>query len=262
MSAGAVQAFLDAAISIATDTRPDKVRQLAEKIRGSDPATASTQSLGWASGAKATQLVCELVEAWRASGISSAEAAGTLIGASAMYAHTAETQSVELVWTGPSSQIVPTRKTEQVLLQVIRGAKKKLFLTSFVAYQVSSIVDALKDAVDRGVDVSVLLESSDEHGGGISFDSIGKMRDLLPGARVLHWSKKDGDFVGGKVHAKVAVADGHECFLSSANLTGHAMEKNMEAGILVIGGSVPRNVNEHFDALVDQQILREAGSVI
>ena len=178
-----------------------------------------------------------------------------LLDRAAMYAHTAETQSVELVWTGPSSQIVPTRKTEQALLQVIRGAKKKLFLTSFVAYQVSSIVDALQEALDDGVEVSILLESSDEYGGGVSVDSIGKMREILPNARVLHWAEKNDIFAEGKVHAKAAVADGHECFLSSANLTGHAMEKNMEAGILIAGGGIPRNLHEHLDALVTMGIV-------
>lgn len=250
MKESAVQAFLDAAISISASARPDRVAHLAEKVRNADPQSASSQSLGWGTAAKSQQLVGELIDAWRASDISAEEAAGILIGTSGMYAHSAATQSVELVWTGPSSQIVPTRKTEQVLLQVIRGAKDKLFLTSFVAYKVSTIVSALKAAVDGGVKVSVLLESSDEHGGGISVDSIGKMRELLPGARVLHWAKKGGKFNDGKVHAKVAVADGHECFLSSANLTGHAMEKNMEAGVLISGGAIPRSLHEHLDALV------------
>ena len=63
------------------------------------------------------------------------------------------------------------------------------------------------------------------------------------------------DFIDGKVHAKVAVADGCECFLSSANLTGHAMEKNMEAGILITGGGIPRNLHEHLDALVTTGIV-------
>jgi len=251
----ATQAFLDAAISIATDTHPDKVRQLAEKIRGADPAADSAQSLGWAAGPKAKQLVEELVDAWKFSGISAEEAAGILIGTSGMYTHSAETQSIELVWTGPSSQIVPTRKTEQVLLQVIRGAKKKLFLTSFVAYEVSTVINALREAMERGVAVSFLLESSEEHGGSVERDSIGKMRKSLPDARVLYWATKEGDFAAGKVHAKVAVADGYECFLTSANLTGYAMEKNMEAGVLITGGAIPRSLHDHLNALITTGIV-------
>lgn len=250
MTSAAIQALINAAISIASSTRPDKVAQLAEKIRSADADSVSSQSLGWDTGAKEKQLVDELVHAWKSLGISADEAAGILIGTSSMYAHSAETQSVELVWTGPSSQLVPTRKTEQVLLQVIRGAKSELFLTSFVAYKVPSLVDALHQAINDGVKVSILLESSEEHGGGLSIDSIGRMREVLPGARIFHWGEKSDNFVGGKVHAKIAVADGRECFLSSANLTGHAMEKNMEAGLLVAGGAIPMSIHEHLKALV------------
>ena len=38
---------------------------------------------------------------------------------------------------------------------------------------------------------------------------------------------------------KVAVADGNTCFITSANLTGYAMERNMEAGVLISGGTFP-----------------------
>lgn len=43
--------------------------------------------------------------------------------------------------------------------------------------------------------------------------------------------------------------------LSSANLTGHAMEKNMEAGILIRGGTIPEKLHKHLDALVTTKTL-------
>jgi hypothetical protein len=43
-------------------------------------------------------------------------------------------REIELVWTGPSSTMIATRKTEQALLQVIDSASSRLFITSFVAY--------------------------------------------------------------------------------------------------------------------------------
>jgi cardiolipin synthase len=93
-------------------------------------------------------------------------------------------QEVELVWTGPSSTLVATRKTEQALLQVIDAAVSRLFITSFVAYDVASIMKALQRATQRGVQVSMLLEASEFHGGGVSIDAIGKMRSVLPTAKI------------------------------------------------------------------------------
>lgn len=81
------------------------------------------------------------------------------------------------------------------------------------------------------------------------------MKTSLPMARILSWSEKDGNFAGGRVHAKVAVADERFCFVSSANLTGHAMEKNMEAGVLVRGGATPRDLHRHLEALVTTHVV-------
>jgi phosphatidylserine/phosphatidylglycerophosphate/cardiolipin synthase-like enzyme len=63
-------------------------------------------------------------------------------------------------------------------------------------------------------------------------------------------------FTNGRVHAKVAVADGSTAFLTSANLTGHALEKNMEAGILINGGHVPANLQSHLRSLIETRVIR------
>jgi phosphatidylserine/phosphatidylglycerophosphate/cardiolipin synthase-like enzyme len=177
------------------------------------------------------------------------------LGAAAAYNQARAEQEIELVWTGPSSKLIATRKTEQALLHVIDAAAHRLFMTSFVAYDVASIMAALKRASDREVAISMLLEASDKHGGTVSIDAIGKMKAALPTARVYSWSEKDGGFAGGKVHAKVAVADEQFCFVSSANLTGHAMEKNMEAGVLIRGGATPRDLHRHLEALVTTHVI-------
>jgi cardiolipin synthase len=110
-------------------------------------------------------------------------------------------------------------------------------------------------ANDRGVAISMLLELSQEHGGSITFDAIGKMRTLVPAAKLYAWRDKADPFSDGRVHAKVAVADGGMCFITSANLTGYAMEKNMEAGVLIAGGSIAKLLDQHLRSLVDTKVI-------
>lgn len=159
---------------------------------------------------------------------------------------------------GVTRPIVSARRTEQALLQVINAAEQTLFITSFVAYDVSTIVKALNAASDRGVVISMLLELSQDHGGSITFDAIGKMRMLVPAARLYAWRDKADPFSDGRVHAKVAVADGRLCFITSANLTGHAMEKNMEAGVLISGGRIAKLLDDHLRSLVDTKVISPA----
>jgi cardiolipin synthase len=252
---GDVQAFLDAIIDIVANSPPDKVSQLASSVRRIHSASDGGLLEGWAANPAAHARLSALVAAWKGTSIPPGELAGMLTAAAAAYNQARGEQEIELVWTGPSSKLVATRRTEQALLQVVAAAESRLFMTSFVAYDVPSVMAALVRACERGVNVSMLLEASDKHGGTVSIDAISKMKAALPTARIYSWSEKDGGFAGGKVHAKVAVADERFCFVSSANLTGYAMERNMEAGVLVRGGATPRDLHRHLEALVTTNVV-------
>lgn len=247
--------LLEAVIALVTNTPLDKVEQLAHLIAKLTDSSQAPMVLDWAPNPNSKARLDNLLAAWRIRKIPSCELSAILLGAGAAYRHAKAEQEIELVWTGPSSALIATRKTEQALLEVIDGSQSRLFITSFVAYDVAPIMKALERAVSRKVQVSMLLEASDRQGGGISFDVIGKMKLALPTAIVYSWTKKDPKFVGGKVHAKIAVADERICFVSSANLTGHAMERNMEAGILIRGGDTPRNLHRHLEALATTHVV-------
>lgn len=250
-----METLLEAVTAVVCLVSPEKVRALAGRIRKIESAKANVSLSDIVGTAKAKTVVDRLVDAWRATSIGSGELALMLLAASHAFENMSKQQSAELVWTGPTTPFVSARRTEQALLQVIGAAKQTLFITSFVAYDVSIIVKALSDASMGGVSVSMLLESSLNHGGSISFDVIGKMRKLLPSVKLYAWVERVASFSDGRVHSKVAVADGNICFITSANLTGHAMEQNMEAGVLISGGAVPKLLHEHLDALVNTRVV-------
>lgn len=246
---------MDAVAAVVCLVSPEKVQAIASRIRQTDAVKAADALSGAVNTPLATEVVDQLTNAWRSTSVSAEELASMLLAGAHVFTKTTNQQSTELVWTGPTTPFVSARRTEQALLQVINSAEQTLFITSFVAYDVSAIVKALNAASDRGVDISMLLELSQDHGGSITFDAIGKMRTLVPAARLYAWRDKDDPFADGRVHAKVAVADGGMCFITSANLTGHAMEKNMEAGVLICGGNLPRQISQHLHALLETGVV-------
>lgn len=250
-----MEKLLDAIAVVARLVSPDKVDAIASRIRRTDVRKAASVLSGVVGTPIASGVIGQLVEAWRSVPVTSDELASMLLTAKHVFTKVAAEQTTELVWTGPTTPLISARRTEQALLQVINAAKATLFITSFVAYDVSSIVKALNEASTRGVLISMLLELSQEHGGSISIDVIGKMGLLVPSARLYAWRDKAEEFSDGRVHAKVVVADGNTCFITSANLTGFAMERNMEAGVLISGGNIPRLVNEHLRSLVDTKVI-------
>lgn len=140
---------------------------------------------------------------------------------------------------------------------MISSAQSELFIVSFVAHERPSILKALKKATDNGVQVNVVLESSVDSGGTLENDQFKGLKAALPDAIFYHWTVRDEEFAGGKVHAKIVVSDQKFAFLTSANLTGHAMERNIEAGALFRGGDTPRDITRHLNGLIDMKILTE-----
>ena len=250
-----MQALLDAVVDLVALVSPAKVRTVASALRGlASPETAPAANTLVDTPAARTA-VTRVVAAWAQGQASGDEVAGMLLGASDARFRVERELSVELVWTGPTTRFVPTRRTDQVLLDLIAGAKTDLFLVSFVAYDVRSVVTTMNEAASRGVRLRVLLEASTSHGGTLNYDPAATMRASVPAAELFTWKEKPEPFVDGKVHAKVAVVDGARAFITSANLTGHALEKNMEAGVLINGGPVPKTMSDHLQALIDVKVI-------
>jgi cardiolipin synthase len=245
---------------LALELHLDRMEQIASVIeRLASPDEAGQLATGLGSSVGAASYVRLLGEWRRVPQVTSTEVAAAL-RASAKTAEAARHQeSVKLVWTGPSTNLVPVRHTEQVLREVIDSARQQLFIVSFVAYEVESVVQALNKAHKRGVGISLLLESSDRHGGRVSVDSVKKMREAVLGARVFIWSadakQRDTGGLGGVVHAKCAVADGRIAFITSANLSTAAMERNMELGVMIEGGHLPNQLDRHLQAMITTKML-------
>lgn len=250
-----MDSLIDAVLALVALVSPNKIRAVADRVRGKVPHEATGVS-GLVATASARAALNAIVVAWRESQVSGDLLAGLLLGAESARRRALAESSTELVWTGPTTPFVPTRRTEQVLLALIEGAQRDLFLTSFVAYDILPVVNALNEADRRGVEIRVLLESSVAHGGSLAVDPIATLRAQVPNAEIYAWLDRPVDFADGKVHAKVVVADGENAFVTSANLTGHALDKNMEAGVLIRGGTVPRALRSHLRALIETNVIR------
>ena len=207
------------------------------------------------------ELLERLRTSWAATPrVGPAEIAAAFRGAAEVAARMDGRGTIELVWTGPKTGLIPTRRTEQVILEVIDSAKGDVFLVTYVFYGASSVVAGLNAASGRGVDGRILLESSTVHGGTARGDGASALAEAVPGATIYVWDsaakKRDADTLSASVHAKCAVADSKLAFITSANLTSAALERNMELGILIRGGDVPGRLRAHLEALATTKVIK------
>ena len=61
---------------------------------------------------------------------------------------------------------------------------------------------------------------------------------------------------GGVLHAKAVVTDDEALFITSANFTEAALDRNIEAGLLVRDRALAASVSSHFRGLIDRGLLR------
>lgn len=233
--------LLDSICRLVSDQHPNQIRSLANKAR-SLSSTDARKLVGFFNTQAANHVLAEVIEEWSQAACSGDEFAGLLVGASHGYMNERERESVELVWSGPDTHQVPVRRSEQVYIELIESAQESLFIGSYVWVNIPNIEAAIQAAIERGVDVRMLLESSDKDGGTFFQDTARRVAKVLVGATIYIWPLEKRDSGAGgfpSMHAKCVVADGKRAFLTSANLTSAAMDKNIETGVLTLGGNVP-----------------------
>ncbi len=134
-----------------------------------------------------------------------------------------------LVWS-PSRVLggVKEGNAREVLLGLIRGAKKELFL-EHQAMADPEVVEALKEALSRGVQVRI-LGSPQEPGdtyfleGALALRAAGALVRFLPDPYV---------------HAKVLVRDKEEALLGSHNLSANSLNANRELSVRFTAQEAP-----------------------
>jgi len=170
--------------------------------------------------------------------------AGLLTGAACAVSRAHRRQSVDVVWTGPESGISTSRLTAATVIDLIAEARRELLLVSFATQTEPGISAALAAASGRGVSIMLLTERhTDNH----SYSNAATPFPDLTAIR-LHWPAAERPH-GAALHAKIIVVDDHVALVGSANLTGRAMEDNLECGILIRGGKQPRAIREHVMSL-------------
>jgi phosphatidylserine/phosphatidylglycerophosphate/cardiolipin synthase-like enzyme len=164
--------------------------------------------------------------------------------------------TVELVWTGPATSVVPVRRTEQVMTDLIDSANRKLTIMSFGIFQVPRLVESLEHALERQVDIRIILGDREAQTDWVIDQQRYQLGAIVASKASLCWwphKRRLRDDVGcaGLMHAKAAVADSRTAFLTSANLTEAALERNIELGVLIHGGALPGAIDRLVDALLE-----------
>jgi hypothetical protein len=156
----------------------------------------------------------ELLEAWRCEGhfFPPQSLAMALASAAHSYQTVKKQTEIEIVWTGPTTGVIPLRRTEQALIEMIRETKIELLIVSFAVYDIAEIVAEMEMAIAREVALTIVVETPESGQGKIPFGIESLLTAPIKAkARILKWplEKRERSENGkyGSLHAKCAVAE-------------------------------------------------------
>jgi phosphatidylserine/phosphatidylglycerophosphate/cardiolipin synthase-like enzyme len=171
---------------------------------------------------------------------------------------------VDLVTTGPEAGGVANRSTAVVVSELFRAAEHSVLIAGYAVYQGQKVFRSLGDRMLQypELDVRMFLDVARKPSDTSSADALI--------ARFVHQFKTSQWPNGmplpnvycceqpitqsgkpGSLHAKCIVVDGKHVFVSSANFTEAAQERNIEVGLLVQSGAIADRICRFFDALLD-----------
>jgi cardiolipin synthase len=166
---------------------------------------------------------------------------------------------VEVVWSGPMVEGPNTRNTTDVILEMLRSADASCEVL-VVGYSftvppksaMSHVIDELVSASQRGAQLTFVLHREGE---------LNSNRDQLMKAwsvfarkpRLLTWNPGGRDAYL-KLHAKAIVIGRRDALVTSANLTFHGLEGNLELGLRATGEPAAI-IAERFDHLIAAGVL-------
>jgi len=174
----------------------------------------------------------------------------------------------DLVWSGPEVPGVHARNTRCVVEELLGAAELSVWASTYAFFDGPKAFEVLARSMEArpGLRVTLLLNIQRKWGDAMAADFVvRKFTERFwtkewPGAlrpRVFYDPRAlDLEGATGVLHAKALVVDEEAVFVTSANLTEAALDRNIEMGLLVRDRTLALSVSSHFRGLIDRGLLR------
>jgi len=181
---------------------------------------------------------------------------------------TARVPRPDLVWSGPAVPGLHARDTRRVYDELMGSASRSVWAATYAFFDGPKAFEVLANRMDDApaLQVTLLLNIQRSKGNTVKADDlVRQFADRFwekdwPGQRrpSVYFDPRalELPYPGGVLHAKATVADDEVVFITSANLTEAALDRNIEMGLLLRDRALAASVLAHFRGLIDRQLLQ------
>lgn len=162
-------------------------------------------------------------------------------------------ENAELTITAPPSFRLKGRKINEVVEDMLTKARKNITLTGYsVSDYFNEMLDLIISQSQKGVYVRLYLNDYEKQK-----KQLTRLMDLRSKfLRVYDYQKHENDKMAA-LHAKTIVVDELNVLVSSANLSYHGMEGNIEMGIRLESRSKATQIEELLKEMIRMKIFVE-----
>lgn len=173
----------------------------------------------------------------------------------------------ELVVSGPDVTTVPTQDTAAVVQSLFREARLEVLVVGFAVYNGAEIFAALHErmcaATDLRVRMCLNVMRAEDYG-----NTSKHLAAFAVAFATKHWpwaerpelyfypkSLASTSAERASLHAKCVIVDRRVAFVTSANFTEAAQNRNVEVGVLTRFAPMVQRLASYFDGLIESGVL-------
>lgn len=162
-----------------------------------------------------------------------------------------KTERADLVLTAPDSFRVKALRTKETLQKLIEDTEKSLTITGYsISDYFADMLDVIIRKSQQGVYVRLYVNDMEKQKSALDRLIAYKSRFL----QVYEYQKQEDDKMAA-LHAKMLVSDAKKSLISSANLSYHGMQGNVEMGFLIESVDKAKQIEEVMKEMVRMKVF-------
>lgn len=159
--------------------------------------------------------------------------------------------SAELVVTAPPSFALKMKPTKVTVDAMLTNARKSILITGYsLSDYFSDLIDSIIRKSLEGVLVKFFVNDIESQN---TFDRLCRYRGKF--LRIYNYPKQEDKM--SALHAKVISVDQQKTLITSANLSYHGQEGNIELGVIIDSAKTAKQVDDLFTKLLFNRVFAE-----
>lgn len=160
-------------------------------------------------------------------------------------------ENASIVLTAPTSFSLKAKTTKNTVSIMLEGAEKSIMITGYsLSEYFSDMVDLIIRKSQKGVFVKFYVNNIDSQD---NFDKLCRYKGRF--LKIYNYPRSEDTMAA--LHAKVISVDGEKTLITSANLSYHGQQGNIELGALIESKVMAKQVEDIFTQLIFKRVFVE-----